>query len=181
MPRTLLAFAMAGLGSLFATGLSGQVPEPLAPGQAVRITDGTGHHRTGVILSISSDSQAIEIKDRLGRWTYDVADVSTIEEKTGTYTSARTILVTMGVTVLAGALIGAATYKPCQPRCYIGPESSLEASLWGAAEGAFFVGIPLGTVLWPIIRYSQWEMVATPSSHPRVGLGLTFKVPMPSW
>ncbi|MEJ2216442.1 MAG: hypothetical protein P8099_07485 [Gemmatimonadota bacterium] len=178
MSRTVLVFAMAGLGSLFATGLHGQVPTRLTPGQTVRITDETGRHRTGEILSISTDHGTIEIKDRLGRWTYDLDDLSTIEEKAGSYTSARTILITMGVTALAGGLLGTIAGVSCDGEFLCpGPAGGLAAGVLGGAA----LGLPFGLVLWPIIRYSRWERVGKPESHPRLGLGLSVKIPLPSW
>lgn len=180
MSRTLLALAIAGLGSLFGAGLYGQAPPPLLPGQTIRITDETGHRHTGELHAMWNDS--LTLKDGNRFQTYTFADLSTIERKTEPPAIAGIILTTMGVTALVGAvggaLGGAGGGASCDDEFFcLGPAGGIVV---GALAGAV-VGLPLGLVLTPIARSDRWEPVAMPSSHRRLGLGFTVTVPLPAW
>lgn len=176
MSRTLLAFAMAGLGSLFAASLHGQVPPPLLPGQTIRLTDETGHRHTGEIHALWKDSLTLKDGDRFQ--TYALADVSTIERKTGSPKIGGFILATMGVAALVGAVGGALGGVSCDGEFFcLGPAGGLAV---GALAGAA-VGLPLGLALTPIMVSGRWESVPVPESPPRFGLGFTVTVPLPAW
>ncbi|MEJ2216441.1 MAG: hypothetical protein P8099_07480 [Gemmatimonadota bacterium] len=132
----------------------------------------------GVLLAITSDSITFESPNGLEPISYALADVSTIEEKTESYTSRRTLLITMSVMSVTGAVVGVVGGASCNGEFLCpGPVAGLAV---GALAGAV-VGLPLGLVLWPIIRYSRWEPVSKPLSPPAVGLGLALKIPLPAW
>lgn len=181
MSHTLLVLTVAGVELLFATGIHGQVLPPPVLGQTVRITIQDGFRREGVLRAITSDSLTIEIGK--GAWprTYALADLRRIEEKTGTFLSARTFLVTVGVTAVVGGLLGTIAYQPCHDQgfmaCFMAPESRGEAIAWGAIAGGV-VGLPLGLALMSTVR---WEPRMVPERPPSVGLGLAFKTPLPAW
>ncbi len=183
MTRNLTALALAVLAMLSAvkTPAQAQAQERLRPGDTIRVTTETGKPLTGVLHALSDDSVTLRFGDLLhGR---SRAEVVKFERKSGRAASGRTLLYAMGAAAAAGGLIGAITYEPCDEvgfmACFMDPESTGQAFVYGAAAGGVVVGVPLGVVLIPFIKYDRWERVGGRATTRRAAVGFTFSARFP--
>jgi hypothetical protein len=78
---------------------------------------------------------------------------------------------------VAGGLILGIGFAGCEGWLCPTPAEGFAIGLLAGAA----LGLPLGLVLTPLIRYDRWELVSMPASPTRVGFGLSVTVPLPAW
>ncbi len=154
---TSLFFVLA-LALLSATHAFAQQVE-LVEGARVRLVSSSlqANHQVARIVSAGNDSivfrsEGFPVTRSLARSEIERIDVSQgSHRQTG-----RGALIGLGVGAVGGAILGAATYSPCQGWCLFGPSSRGESAGWG---GAFFglLGGVTGGIIGAFHQKEEWK------------------------
>ena len=149
--RWILAFAIASP--------AGAQTAAAAAGQRVRVRN-SSTERPVVGTLVSADSARIRVVD--GRDTVDLARewVRSVEVSTARH---RHPLEGLGIGLAGGmtlgALLGAASYQPCEHKaafdCFLAPESRGQSAMFGAVVlGA--LGAPIGLLIGSLNQWDKW-------------------------
>jgi len=165
--RTLFRVALAivlGAGPAFPAAA---LQADLASGERVRIRQVEGPTVTGTLVGVSASELRLTT-EKDAELAVARANVGRLERSLGTHKrfgrDFGLVVVTMA---LAGAVVGAATWEPCDGKslfCWSRGETALMgAGLFGA------IGLPLGVIAGATGRHETWEDVPL---RPREGTAL---------
>ena len=160
----------------------------LAPGARVRITTAGSERQIGTVVAQRGDTLLVKWPEVANAVAVPLAGISRLDVSTGRHRRVVKGLV-LGTAVggATGALIGAASYEPCDTTefmgCFLAPKSRMEsAAVVGAAGGV--LGLVVGSLVG-LARHERWQPVSlgerrvafavTPRAHAtRVGVSLRF-------
>lgn len=160
----------SGLGILalamfFPLAAEGQAPG-VAVGTRVRVTAPTSdlERHVTTIMDVRGDSIVVGVRG--SSRIIGLADVTALDASTGRRRQVlRNAGLGLGIGVIAGAVIGAATHEECEYRglgsCIMAPESATEsAALGGILFG--IAGLATGAVVGVLHRADRWAPVDLP-------------------
>jgi len=147
---------------------------PLAAGDEIRVKDRRGLEHEGVFVSSTPDE--IRLMTRSGAYAVPEAEIATVERSLGQRRRfGRNFALTVGLAAGAGAVLGAATWQPCNDTgfmaCFLHPESRTDAFAWGLAGGGL-LGVPIGIIVGLAVKSERWESIPMPASQ---GLALSLR------
>jgi len=156
------------------TGQSAQSASAIRPGARVRITQEGQKPRVAVLVAPGADTVLVRWAEHTSTVAVPLAEVSRLDVSTGRH---RKLLKGALVGTLSagtvGALLGAATYSPCESTeffgCFMEPTSQGESALLGGIVGGA-LGLIVGTLAGLPTRES-WHQV--PLEARRVALAVT--------
>lgn len=140
----------------------------VAHGTRVRVHPVSGRPMVGTLVVISGDSLRVRTLEA-GDITLPASDVRMLERSVGRERRfwRNFALTNFGLTV-AGGVIGAATYEPCD--CFFFPSSRGGTAVLGALVGAV-IGVPVGALVGSVVVDERWVPVeGIGSSGRRVSL-----------
>lgn len=174
MSRSRFPVAAAVLALLFSSGLCAQSSTALDPGARLRITQANGRPVVGVLAALTYDGLTPRSDSAPNRFSPDA--LARMARSDGRDVGWKTFLYIMGGCTVAGGLIGAITYSPCEDdgfmACFLAPESRGEALVMGAAVGAL-LGIPLGVLITAALRHDRGREASLDAARRPAGLALT--------
>ena len=146
----------------------------LAPGARVRITSAGAEPRIATVVSHAGDTLLVRWPEFANAVAVPLAGVSRLEVSTGRHRRVLKGLMWGSVAGGAtGALVGAATYEPCEATeflgCFLEPENRMQSAAWGS-----LVGVTLGLVVGGFAGLApreRWQSV--PLDARRVSLAVT--------
>lgn len=160
----------------------------LAPGARVRITRAGSEPQVATVVAHQGDTLLVRWPQFTNAVAVPFAAISRLEVSTGRH---RRVLKGMFLGTAAGgatgALVGAASYEPCDSTefmgCFLAPENRMQSAVFGGAVGGT-LGLVVGS-LAGLARHEQWKSVAlderriavavTPRAHgTRLGVSLRF-------
>lgn len=149
LPRTLttscFVLALLALSNTACAQESNAFPQI---GARVRLTTWSETRHTG--LRSDTSEQSLTLQHRGGPVVIPFTSIQRLEVPAGTHTNALNgLIISLPSGAGIGALIAAATYKPCQGlACVFNPTDQGQAALWGAAAGTI-----LGSIIGPIVGH----------------------------
>ncbi len=149
-------------------------------GDRIRIRQMDGTVLTGTLAALSPETIQLSVgSDDVAE--VPVARIEVLETSLGQRSNyPKYIGITVAVTSIVGAIIGA-SWEPCSGSGFcIGPDSRGGGIALGAAGGAI-IGLPLGWIVGSMIREERWNPVALPAPaasgltiRPVIGSGVGF-------
>ena len=181
----LLVLALARPDTL--AGQGARTAGSLAPGARVRITTAGAERRIATLVSQTGDTLLVRWPEFANAVPVPLAGVSRLEVSTGRHR--RVLKGLMWGTVAGGAtgaLIGAATYEPCEPTgfldCFLEPENRMQSAAWASLVGGT-LGLVVGAFAG-LAPHERWQSVPldgrvafklTPHAHgTRIGATIPF-------
>jgi hypothetical protein len=160
----------------------------LASGARVRITNAGSEPRIATVVARQGDTLLVRWPEFASAVAVPLAEISRLEVSTGRH---RRVLKGMALGTAAGgvtgALLGAASYEPCESTefmgCFLSPESRMQSAAFGGVVGGA-LGLVVGS-LAGLARHENWKRVSlderrvavavTPRAHgTRLGVSLRF-------
>jgi hypothetical protein len=139
-------------------GAGGAAQVAVAPGERVRIHQIEGPNLTGTLLDVGTSELRLSTEKKKVEVGVATANIERLERSLGTRKrfgrDFGLVVVTMA---LAGAAVGAATWKPCDDRSLLcwdrGETALMGAGIFGA------IGVPVGLLAGVTSRHETWEDV----------------------
>ena len=182
----LLVLALARPATL--VGQAAPAAGTLTPGARVRISNTGSDPRVATVVAHRGDTLLVQWPEFTSAVAVPLAGISRLEVSTGRH---RRVLKKMFVGTAAGgvtgALLGAASYEPCESTefmgCFLEPKNRMESAAWGGGVGGA-LGLVIGS-LAGLVRHEGWKRVSlderrvavavTPRAHgTRLGVALRF-------
>ena len=176
MRRLLTALLLAcSAGALPLLGQTEASITRLTPGARVRVTLPNDEPRAGVVVTRSADTLVVRWDALAQTAAIPLGQITNLELSTGRHRPmAKAAGWGAAIGAGAGAILGAATYSPCDGfDCIVTPGSRSEATAYGAAGGGV-LGLLIGGLVG-LKSHEEWERVSfTPriASSRSVGTGL---------
>ena len=157
--------------------LTGQAAMPegaVGPGARVRITQAGQKPRIAVVVARSADTLVVRWPEYTNPVALPFAEISRLDLSTGRH---RKVLKGAAIGTLsagaAGAILGAATYTPCESTeflgCLMAPTSASESAAIGGVLGGA-LGLIVGTLVG-LPKRDDWHRVSLDAS--RVAVAVT--------
>ena len=168
----LIAVLIAGPDVLAAQSA---MPEgAVGPGARVRITQAGSKPRTAVVVARSADTLVVRWPENSNAVALPYAGISRLDVSTGRH---RKVLKGAAIGTLSagavGAILGAATYQPCESTelfgCLMASSSASESAVIGGVLGGA-LGLVVGTLVG-LPKRDDWHQVSLDAS--RVAVAIT--------
>ena len=112
------------------------------------------------IISTSNDTVVFRSETYPVTRSLALAEIQRVEVSNGVHrNTGRGAVIGLLAGGISGAIIGAATYTPCEGWCILEPTSSGQAAAWGAALLGG-VGLVAGTVIGALNKTEEWRPLA---------------------
>jgi hypothetical protein len=167
MMKKLLAVAMV-VGAVYPAHVSAQAG--LLQGERVRITRTNGSSVVGHTGDASAEEVRLVYAVRAGtqlEYVIPQSGIRSIERSVGRHRRfGRNFAIGFAPLAAVGGIVGAATYRPCEPiyflDCMFAPDSRGQAFALGLAVGAV-IGLPVGLLNGLLTKHDQWAPIAAPA------------------
>jgi hypothetical protein len=160
----------------------------LAPGARVRITTAGSEPRIATVVARQGDTLRVRWPELASDVAVPLSGISRLEVSTGRHRRVlKGLFLGTAIGGATGALVGAATYEPCESTeflgCFLEPENRMQSATFGGAVGGV-LGLVVGS-LAGLVRHESWDRVSlderrvavavTPRAHEtRLAVSLRF-------
>jgi hypothetical protein len=160
----------------------------LAPGARVRITTAGSERQIGTVVAQRGDTLLVKWPEVANAVAVPLAGISRLDVSTGRHRRVvKGLVLGTAVGSVTGALIGAASYEPCEATeafdCFLEPENRAQSAVVSGVVGGA-LGLVVGSLVG-LARHERWKPVSlgehrvafavTPRAHgTRLGVSLQF-------